>query len=97
MSAGVHTRRHALFVCVTALLTLVVCAALGAAAMLAPAPPAAVPVVVLVCLAGPMLALWELPAALSVLRHGIWGDARELARMRRGLERLPEVEHPLGF
>jgi hypothetical protein len=36
--------------------------------------------------------------AAAVLRRARFGRARrELARLRRELDRLPEVEHPLGL
>ena len=66
------------------------CAGLIAAAVLVPAPPVIVPVVVLVGVAGPMAATFELARARAVLR----GPAAEL---RRELDRLPETPHPHGY
>jgi hypothetical protein len=66
------------------------------AAVLAPAPAAALPVVVLVCVGLPMLAALELPGALAALSGRAGRDAQVLARFRRSLDELPEVSHPLG-
>ena len=68
------------------------CAGLIAAAVVLAAPPAVLPLLVLVCIAGPMLAAFEL-ARLAPALH----DVRHLARHRRALEALPETEHPLGL
>jgi hypothetical protein len=65
------------------------------AAILAPAPAAAVPMVALVCVGCPMFASWEMPIALASLRAQRGRHA--LATLRKSLDRLPEVEHPLGF
>jgi hypothetical protein len=72
--------------------TFLVSAAMGAGAVLAPAPPIAVPLVVVVCVGCPLFAGWEVPKALVSLRA-----ERALAAMRKGLEQLPETEHPLGL
>jgi hypothetical protein len=98
MPARPLTRRQAALVCVTAALTVVMCAGVCAAAILVPAPAAVVPVVAVVCIFCPMLAAWELPGAIAALRaHDAAGHEKALARMRRRLERLPETEHPLGL
>ena len=81
--------------CVTAALAALACSGLISAAALAPAPVGVLPLIVLACVACPMLAALELPAAVSVLRERN-GAARALAELRRGLDRLPEIEHPLG-
>jgi hypothetical protein len=65
-------------------------AALMSAAVLVPAPAAAVPLVVLVCVAGPIVSTFELVRALAVLR----GPQAEL---RRALDDLPETPHPHGY
>ena len=80
----------------TAAFTALICIALCAAAILVPAPPAAVPLIALICIGCPMLAIWEVPRALASLRAQRDGG-RAIARLRRSLERLPEVEHPLGL
>ena len=68
----------------------VACAGLIAAAVLVPAPPVVVPLVALVCVAGPIASTLELTRALAVLR----GPAAEL---RRELDLLPETPHPHGY
>jgi hypothetical protein len=77
-------------------LTVLVCAGLISAAILAPAPPAALPLIVLVAIGMPMTAASELPSLVATLRHGRH-EGRALARLRRELERLPETHHPLGL
>jgi len=76
-----------------ALATALACAGLAAAAALVPAPPGAIPMVAITCVAMPMLAGWQLPRAAPA-RH-----RRELraavAQLRRELDALPEVPHPL--
>jgi hypothetical protein len=69
--------------------------AICAAAILAHAPAAAVPLVALVCVGCPIFATWEMPIALASLRAQRGRDA--LATLRKSLDKLPEVEHPLGF
>lgn len=65
--------------------------------MLVPAPPAVVPMVAVVCVAAPVFAAWELPAALASLTAPTARAERAVAKLRRGLEQLPETEHPLGL
>ncbi len=67
-----------------------------AGAILAPAPPAAVPLVVMVCVGGPLFAAWEVPIALAALRTRRLGG-HALTMLRRSLDELPETEHPLGL
>ncbi len=69
--------------------------ALCSAAILAPAPAAAVPVIAAICVGCPMFATWEAPRALALLRAD--RGERALTRLRRSLRQLPEVEHPLGL
>lgn len=85
--------QQALLTCVLAAMAGIACAALLAAAALVPAPPAALPLLTAVCLGCPLLAAWELPVAVAVLR--MRGGA--LGELRRGLADLPEIEHPLGY
>ena len=82
-------RRHPIVAFLVAGLALVISAALLTAAVLAPAPPAVLPLVVLVCLGCPIAFAWSLPASLARLR------AMEM--LRRQLDRLPETQHPLGL
>jgi hypothetical protein len=84
---------------VAAVVTALTSAAVCVAAVLVPAPAAALPLVVAVCVGCPMFASWELPAALASLRaeRAQRTGARALAKLREGLAQLPEVEHPLGL
>jgi hypothetical protein len=68
----------------------VACASLIAAAVLVPAPPVVLPFFILVCVAGPMAATFELARVLALLRE-------PAAQLRRELDRLPETPHPLGY
>jgi hypothetical protein len=90
-----RTRSQAGLVLLAALLTTVTSAALCAAAILAPAPEAVVPFVVIVCIGCPMLASWQVPDVLATLRSRRFAT-RALSQMHRGLAQLPETEHPLG-
>jgi hypothetical protein len=85
------------FVAVTALMG----AGLLCAAALVPAPPAVLPLLVVVCIGSPMAAACELPGAIDALRRGSGGvrplDARALEALRRQLDGLPETQHPLGL
>src|SRR3954447_579210 len=80
-------------------MAVVTSACLFTAAALVPAPPAVLPLVLAVCIGGPMLAAWELRSVLGAGRRR--GppplDSRAVARLRRHLEELPETQHPLGF
>ena len=87
------TRQQALLTCVWIGLIAVAGAALVAAAALAPAPPAVLPVLVLVCSALAVVAALELPMSIAVLR----GPRLDLPTLRRHLDRLPETQHPLGL
>jgi hypothetical protein len=95
-------RRQAQLQLVFAALTALVCGGLLAAAALVPAPPAALPAVILTGIGLPMLAAVELPGAIEVLRrrshrlpHPL--DEGVVDMMLRHLEHLPETEHPLGL
>lgn len=88
-----RSRPH--LVLIAAVLTALITAAICAGAILAPAPPAAIPLVVAICLWCPMFSAWEVPSALAALRARRGGNA--LARLRRTLDDLPETEHPLGL
>jgi hypothetical protein len=94
------TPRRARAVCLVAALTALTCAALVAAAVLAHPPAAVLPLVVTVSIGFPVLAAWELPAAIAVLRASRRPEAldwRALAALQRNLDRLPETNHPLGL
>jgi hypothetical protein len=85
-------RRHVFWTLISAVLTVAVCAGLLGAAVLVPAPPAALVLVVLVCIGFPMVAAWELSRVTASPAGRL--DLREL---RRQLDRLPETQHPLGL
>ena len=84
------TRAHAILMCVFAALTAVVSAGLLVAVALVPAPTIVVPFAIPICLGCPMVAVYELPRAVAVLRD-------PSAALRRDLDRLPETPHPLGL
>jgi hypothetical protein len=78
--------------------TVLLCAGLLSAAALVPAPPVALPFIIVICIGSPMVASWELRTSLAILRtsgvvRGRRDDARVLAEMRRYLEQLPETQH----
>jgi hypothetical protein len=77
-------------------LTLLCAAGLVAAAVLVPAPAAALPAVVVLAVGLPMVAAWELSFMISGLRLARHGG-RALAALRRELDALPETRHPLGL
>lgn len=89
----VSPRGRPRLVLIVAALTSLISMATCAAAILAPAPAAAVPLVVACCVGAPIFAGWEAPGALASVR----ADRTQLARLRRALDQLPEVEHPLGL
>ena len=66
--------------------------------MLVHAPAPVVPLVALVCVGLPMFGAWDLRCAVRVLRGARPSpEARAaIASLRRSLQNLPEVEHPLG-
>jgi len=99
MTSPLPTRRQAYATCVLAALTLVGCAGLIVAAVLAPAPPLVVPLVAAVCIGCPLGVAWSLPRAIATLRHSRPArlDRSALDALRRTLDRLPETDHPLGF
>ena len=92
MSAGRPNPHLTLLV---AALSVLSCLAICAAAILVPAPAAAVPLVALMCVGCPMFASWEVPVAIESLRAR--RGQKALAMLRRSLDQLPEVEHPLGL
>lgn len=90
-----RTRSQAGLVLLAALMTTITSAALCAAAILAPAPEAVVPFVVIICIGCPVLASWQVPDVLAALRTRRLAT-RALSQLHRGLALLPETEHPLG-
>src|SRR4051794_20674532 len=98
------SRTEARLICAFVVLTVLVCTGLFAAAVLVPAPPAVLPLVAAVCIAGPMVAAWELRGARGALPRADEDgaeppplDSRAVAALRQHLEQLPETNHPLGF
>jgi hypothetical protein len=86
------TTRQAIVGLAFAVFTLAACGALMTAAVLAHAPAAVLPLLLITCLVGPVLAASEVARWAPVLRHG-----REVERELRALDALPETEHPLGL
>ena len=82
-------------VLLAALLTALISAGVCVGAILAPAPAAAIPLVVAICIGCPMFAGWEVPNAVAALRSRRAG--RAMAKLRRSLDQLPETDHPLGY
>lgn len=96
------TRRRALVMCAMTAFTALMCGGVLAAAALVPAPPAVLPLVIVVCLGCPMLAAVELSLAIPVLRGrgsklSRASESHALRELRRHLDRLPETRHPLGL
>jgi hypothetical protein len=91
MPAGRRPHLVLLVAVATALASVTLCAA----AILARAPSAVAPLVALICVGCPIFASWELPVAIASLRADRGHKA--LAMFRERLDRLPEVEHPLGL
>ena len=85
-------RRTAVTGLAVAFVTLTCGGLLGAAA-LAPAPAVVLPLIIVACLALPMLAVVEFVTSVSGWREQ--PDDRALEELRRDLSRLPETEHPL--
>lgn len=77
---------------ITALISTGVCIV----SVLMPAPPLALPFVVVCCVGCPIFASWEVPVALATLRAKRSAGGA-LAALRQTLEQLPETEHPLGL
>jgi len=75
------------------------CGALIVAAVLAHAPVVVLPLIVVAAVGGPLLLGGDLRAAIAVLRHPAHRPLRRrhIARMRRQLAALGEVDHPLGL
>jgi O-antigen/teichoic acid export membrane protein len=88
-------RYRPLLILLLAALAVMMSLAVCAAAILVPAPPAAVPLVALMCVGCPVFASWDVPLALASLRGQRGNHA--LAMLRKSLDQLPEVEHPLGY
>src|SRR3954454_24940922 len=101
---AVPPRRKALMVSAVAVLAALFGGAMLCAAILVPAPAAALPLLGLVCIGLPMLAAWELARTHTAIgglasalrsRRRRSRDEQALRELRRALERLPETSHPL--
>ena len=92
-----HAHRRAILTCMFAMLIVAASAGLFSAAALAPAPPAVLPLVVIVCIGGPMLAAWELRTTLAPVIGTRRSNSRAIAALRRRLDQIPETKHPLGL
>jgi hypothetical protein len=92
-------RRQTALTCVFSALAVIVSAGLFSAAALAPAPPAVIPLVVVVCIGAPALAAWELSKTIGARRRPSPSplDSTALTTLRRHLDELPETQHPLGL
>jgi len=88
-----QTHRQAIFNLVLIAMTLVACTGLLIVAALAPAPALAQPLIVCVCVGFTAAMAGQAPESLRVVRRS--RDA--LGHLRRQLDELPEVEHPLGL
>ena len=91
------TTREAVSTCILAAVSAACSAGLCVAAVLLHPPLAIVPLVVIACIGCPVFGTWELPDAVAALRQRrAAGKRQTIARFRRSLDRLPEVDHPLG-
>ena len=90
-----QTRSQPVLVLFAALMTVVTSAVLLTAAILAPAPEAVIPFVVIISIGCPVLASWQIPPVVATLRSKRLAT-RALTQMHRGLAQLPETQHPLG-
>jgi len=90
MAVTRSTSRRLTLAVVSLALTALAAAALIVAAALVPAPPAALPLLVIACIGAPVGSAFEFSRALAAVRE-------PCAQLRRELERLPEAPHPLGY
>jgi hypothetical protein len=100
MSTSPRTSRlHATFVCCFAAAAGLACAALVGAAALVPAPPVVLPLICAVCMAYPLAFRDEVLWSIGVLRGSGLSRLRrrDVIRLQRELEQLPETEHPLDL
>jgi hypothetical protein len=79
---------QAKLICGLAIVTTIMCGALFVAVALVPAPWVVLPLAAIVCIGSPIVAAWNVPSSIAVLRT--------VLDLRRSLERLPETDHPLG-
>ena len=93
LASSSTTRRRTVVAGLTVALVTLLCGGLLGAAALAPVPPVVLPLIIVACLAFPMLAVAEFVSSVSGWREV--GDDRALEELRRDLSRLPETRHPL--
>jgi len=105
MTRSLPNPRQAKLACAFAATIALVCGGLIVAAAVVPAPAGVLPLVAAVGIGLPVVAAWDVPVSVAVLRavggqrrEGPRGvlDARALAELRRDLDRIPEADHPLG-
>ena len=90
------SRSRSILMMAAAIVTTLLSSAVCIIAVLAPAPAPALPLIVATCVGCPLFANWEVPVVLASLRADR-SRSRAVAKLRRTLEQLPEVEHPLGL
>ena len=90
MSVLRHPSHRLLVAAISLSLSVLAAAALVVAAALVPAPPAVLPLVVLVSIGTPVAGTFELASAMAEV------DAPR-AQLRRELDLLPETPHPHGY
>ena len=90
MSVLCHPSRRLLVAAISLTLSVLTAASLVVAAALVPAPPAVLPLLVLVSIGTPVAGTFELASAMTEI------DAPR-AQLRRELDRLPETPHPHGY
>lgn len=88
-----QTHRQAIFNLALIAMTLLACTGLLTIAALAPAPPLAQPLIVCLCVGFTAAMAGQAPESLRVVR----GSRDALGNLRRALDELPEIEHPLGL
>jgi hypothetical protein len=77
-------------------LTALVSVGICVAAIVGRAPAGVAPLVAAVAVGGPLFAGWEVPAVVDALRAER-ARGKAIAALSRGLQDLPETEHPLGL
>jgi hypothetical protein len=90
------THREAAGTIFVAAVSLLCSAGLCVAALVLHPPAPIIPLLVLACIGFPVLGTWELPPAIAALRARRESRRRLIASLRRGLDQLPEIDHPLG-
>jgi hypothetical protein len=97
MAPPLLTRREATSALIVAGVSAVCSAGLCAAAVLLHPPAGVIPFLVTACAGCPVYGTWRLPHAIAAVRfRRATGTRATIARFRRSLEQVPEVDHPLG-